>query len=89
MAKYYLHLDFSFGLIMYMLPVLSNLSHSTTCVPPPPPQPFKNRLTLPVSSVFLTFRIVFVIVREQQPFPFVAVHPNSFWAAISSSGHPN
>ncbi|CAL9015437.1 unnamed protein product, partial [Prunus brigantina] len=26
--------------------------------------------------------------QKQQPLPFVTVHPTSFWAAISSSGHP-
>ncbi|CAL9018366.1 unnamed protein product, partial [Prunus brigantina] len=27
-------------------------------------------------------------IPEQQPLPFVIVHLTSFWAIISSSGHP-
>ncbi|CAL8995209.1 unnamed protein product, partial [Prunus brigantina] len=29
-----------------------------------------------------------LLFENSRPYPFVTVHSNSFWAAISSSGHP-
>ncbi|CAL8989528.1 unnamed protein product [Prunus brigantina] len=69
---------------MYMPPVLFNLSQITTCI--------CKRLKVPPNVFFeVPLRMLLFIspkIPEQQPLPFVTVHPTSFWAAISSSGHP-